>query len=94
MNRKQFMVGAIAIMASATLSFAQNTDKETCCAITKKEVKCKNTVKEGETLCYLHNPDHVSEDEESVICSGTTKAGNKCKLKTKDLTGLCHHHRK
>ena len=94
MNRKQLIGGALAILVSSTLSFSQTKDKETCTATTKKEVKCKNTVKDGENLCYLHNPNHVSEDKESVVCSGTTKAGNKCKSKTKDLSGKCHHHRK
>jgi hypothetical protein len=94
MNRKQFIGGALAILVSSTLSFSQTKDKETCTATTKKETKCKNTVKDGANLCYLHNPNHVSDDKESVVCSGTTKAGNKCKSKTKDLSGKCHHHRK
>ena len=67
----------------------------TCQGLTKDSVSCKNTVKNGD-LCYLHNPNHTTEQVKispAVKCTGITKKNKPCKSKTKDGSRLCHLHR-
>ena len=83
---------SVAALLIASTSFAQTTESTQCTATTKKNVQCKNVVKNGD-LCYLHNPNYVKKtNTKSVVCSGTTKAGNNCKNKTKNSNGYCHLH--
>ena len=83
---------SVVALTMTMMSFGQTQ----CKSLTKDNIQCKNTQKGVEdTLCYLHNPNHVSlSDKVTVICSGTTKKGTKCKSRTKDTSGLCHNHRK
>ena len=94
MNKKQFLGAALAVLVSSTLSFGQTTSTK-CTAMTKKNVQCKNVVKNKSKLCYLHDPNYVkSSKNATVVCTGTTKSGNKCKNKTKNSNKLCHLHTK
>jgi hypothetical protein len=83
---------SVVALTMTMMSFGQTQ----CKSLTKDNIQCKNTQKGVEdTLCYLHNPNHVSSsDKVTVICNGTTKKGTKCKSRTKDTSGLCHNHRK
>jgi len=79
----------IACLLLGGVAFAQTQ----CTSLTKSNVQCKNTVKNGE-LCYSHNPNYVKPSETTtVICSGTTKSNAPCKNKTKNAGGLCHLHK-
>ena len=80
---------SVAALSIAMMSYGQTQCKE----LTKDSVKCKNTTKAKNSLCYLHNPNYVkSSDNKAVVCNGTTKASNNCKNKTKNTNGLCHLH--
>ncbi len=66
-----------------------------CKGTTKNNIQCKNIIKKENSLCHLHDKNHVSKNKtKTVICSGITKKNTKCKSRTKDKSGLCHHHRK
>ena len=79
----------IACLLLGGMAFAQTQ----CTSLTKSNVQCKNTVKNGE-LCHSHNPNYVKPSETTtVICSGTTKSNTPCKNKTKNAGGLCHLHK-
>ena len=85
---------SVAALLIAGASFAQTNKSTQCTALTKKDVQCKNSTKQG-NLCYLHNPNYVKRNNnKTVICNGITKSGNKCKNKTKNNNNLCHLHNK
>lgn len=84
---------SVAALLIAGASFAQTNKSTQCTALTKKDVQCKNSTKQG-NLCYLHNPNYVkTEETKSIVCNGITKSNKPCKNKTKDVSGFCHHHR-
>ena len=62
----------------------------TCTGKTIKGQPCKSRVKEGDTLCWRHNPDYVQKNTKT--CSGETKDGKPCKLKVKEGHTLCWRH--
>ena len=81
---------SVAALSIAMMSYGQTQCKE----LTKDSVKCKNTTKAKNSLCYLHNPYYTNaEKTPTVVCNGTTKSGRKCKNKTKDVSKTCHLHK-
>ena len=81
---------SVAALTIAMMSYGQTQCKE----LTKDSVKCKNTTKAKNSLCYLHNPYFTKASKTpSVVCGGTTKSGKNCKNKTRDVSKMCHHHR-
>ena len=82
---------SVAALTIAMMSYGQTQCKE----LTLDSVKCKNTTKAKNSLCYLHNPYYTNKTKTpTVVCSGTTKTGNNCKRKTKNQSGLCYNHKK
>ena len=62
----------------------------TCSGITKKGVKCKRKVKNGD-FCFSHiSQDSLLENRDNKCC-GITKKGTKCKRKVKN-GDFCFSH--
>ena len=81
----------LTIAMFATVSVLAQSQQ--CEGITKANVRCKQTVKDGR-LCHHHNPNYVKKIiAESVVCSATTRLNTPCKMKTRHKSGICHHHR-
>ena len=85
----------LTLTVSTLLIVMTSYSQTQCKGITKNNIQCKNIIKKENSLCHLHDKNHVSKDKnKTVICNGITKKNTKCKNKTKDISGLCHHHRK
>ena len=89
MLKKTMLIG---VMCVSLLGISQTQ----CNGITKSNTQCKNITKKENSLCYNHDPNHVSKSKnqgKTVICSGITKQNLPCKRKTKDLSGKCYSHK-
>ena len=82
----------ISVMCISFTGFSQTQ----CKGKTKNNTQCKNIIKKDNSLCHLHDPNHVVKKKnvhKTVICSGITKKNTPCKSRTKHVSGKCHHHR-